>query len=59
MDSVALSVERERRTENVFHMHLKLRLIFIEFRNRFEITPNCPNIEQFNCFVGINIIARC
>ena len=38
---------------------LKLRLIFIEFRNLFVITQIFPDISQFNPFVGINIIAQC
>ena len=38
---------------------LKLRLIFIEFRNCVVITKNCPNIAQLNRSVGINIIAQC
>ena len=52
--------EHRQRTRIVSsYTMLKLRLIFIEFRNRFVITQNCRNIQQFNHFVVINIIAQC
>ena len=38
---------------------LKLRLIFIEFRNRFVITQKFLDIEQFNHSAEINIIDQC
>ena len=51
--------QRTRIVSLYYRTMLKLRLIFIEFRNRFVTTQNCPNIEQLNRFVGINIIAQC